>query len=107
MALLETVIEPYERTLNKMRSSERAAWAQSVLAGLRKRVDLDRDQIVFLAGLRYRELLLPHIQHYSVPMEGMSFGSRRRPNTRRQTMASSEWGKCKDCKWFQIEPGAS
>ena len=21
-------------------------------------------------------------------------------------MASSEWGKCKDCKWFQIEPGA-
>jgi hypothetical protein len=20
-------------------------------------------------------------------------------------MASSEWGKCKDCKWFQIEPG--
>ena len=22
-------------------------------------------------------------------------------------MASSEWGKCKDCKWFQIEPGAS
>jgi len=22
-------------------------------------------------------------------------------------MADSEWGKCKDCKWFQIEPGAS
>ena len=21
-------------------------------------------------------------------------------------MAHSEWGKCKDCKWFQIEPGA-
>jgi hypothetical protein len=20
-------------------------------------------------------------------------------------MASSEWGECKDCKWFQIEPG--
>jgi hypothetical protein len=20
-------------------------------------------------------------------------------------MARSEWGKCKDCKWFQIEPG--
>ncbi|QJX00516.1 hypothetical protein FTUN_8146 [Frigoriglobus tundricola] len=20
---------------------------------------------------------------------------------------SEEWGKCKDCKWFQIEPGAS
>ena len=22
-------------------------------------------------------------------------------------MADSEWGKCKDCKWFQIEPGAT
>jgi hypothetical protein len=21
-------------------------------------------------------------------------------------MASSEWGECKDCKWFQIEPDA-
>lgn len=21
-------------------------------------------------------------------------------------MAHSDWGKCKDCKWFQIEPGA-
>jgi hypothetical protein len=21
-------------------------------------------------------------------------------------MAQSEWGKCKDCKWFQIEPDA-
>lgn len=22
-------------------------------------------------------------------------------------MADSEWGKCKDCKWFQIEPDAN
>jgi hypothetical protein len=21
-------------------------------------------------------------------------------------MANSNWGKCKDCKWWQIEPGA-
>ena len=21
-------------------------------------------------------------------------------------MANTEWGKCKDCKWFQIEPAA-
>ena len=71
---LKTIIEPYEQTLNKMRSSARVAWAQGVLAGLNEQIDLDRDHIVFLAGLRYRELLLPHIRHYSVPMEGMSFG---------------------------------
>jgi hypothetical protein len=23
-----------------------------------------------------------------------------------QTMAEKQWGKCKDCKWFQIEPEA-
>ncbi len=22
-------------------------------------------------------------------------------------MVASDWGKCKDCKWFQIEPGAT
>ncbi len=22
-------------------------------------------------------------------------------------MAKSEWGECKDCKWFQVEPGAN
>ena len=22
-------------------------------------------------------------------------------------MADKEWGKCKNCKWFQIEPGAN
>jgi hypothetical protein len=71
---LKTVIEPYEQTLNKMLLSERTAWAQGVLAGLREQIDLDRDHIVFLAGLRYRELLLPHIRNYFVPMEGMSFG---------------------------------
>jgi hypothetical protein len=21
-------------------------------------------------------------------------------------MAASDWGECKDCKWFQVEPGA-
>ncbi len=21
--------------------------------------------------------------------------------------SNSEWGECKDCKWFQVEPGAS
>jgi hypothetical protein len=23
-----------------------------------------------------------------------------------KNMADTEWGKCKDCKWFQIEPDA-
>jgi len=22
-------------------------------------------------------------------------------------MAETEWGECRDCKWFQVEPGAT
>ena len=25
--------------------------------------------------------------------------------TREAEMPATEWGECKDCKWFQIEPG--
>ena len=71
---LERVIDPYELTLNTMRSSARAAWAEDVLTDLREKTDLQKDHIVFLAGLRYRESLTAHVPHYSVPMEGMSLG---------------------------------
>jgi len=70
----DDLIEPYELTLKKMKTAERRAWAQKVLATLRQNCDLDTDQFVFLAGVPYRENLVPHIRHYTVPMEGMDFG---------------------------------
>ncbi len=69
-----TLIEPYERTLNKMSSAERNVWTKGVLNSLQEKADLKNDHIVFLAGARYREGLLPHIQNYSVPMEKLPFG---------------------------------
>ena len=57
-----------------MKTPERRAWAQKVLATSRQNCDLDADQFVFLAGVPYRENLVPHIRHYTVPMEGMDFG---------------------------------
>jgi hypothetical protein len=49
-------------------------WTQNVLNSLRKQADLDKDHIVFLAGARYRDGLLPHIRFSSIPMEKMPFG---------------------------------
>ena len=70
----KTVISPYEQTLNKMKSRERAIWSQEVLNKLRAESDLNKDQFVFLAGVRYREGIVPFIQFHSIPMKNMPFG---------------------------------
>ena len=71
---LSDEVEPYEQTLKRMRKPERLAWADKVLAQLRRYADLDNDKLVFLAGVRYREHLIPHIRHSLVPMAGLAFG---------------------------------
>ena len=71
---LQQVIEPYDMTLNKMRESEKKAWAQTVLHDLRLKTDLQNDLFIFLAGANYRKYLLPAIRHYEIPFEGLSFG---------------------------------
>ncbi len=70
----DDVIEPYEKTLKNMKKDEKLVWTEVVLSKLRQEADLQKEQFVFLAGLPYREGLLPHIKHYEIPMEGLSFG---------------------------------
>jgi cytoplasmic iron level regulating protein YaaA (DUF328/UPF0246 family) len=70
----DDMIEPYEQTLKTMKTAERRTWAQGVLSALRQNCDLDADTFVFLAGDAYRQNLVPHIKHYTVPMEGLAFG---------------------------------
>jgi len=67
-------IEPYDKTLNKMRSNEIKEWANSVLNQLQKVSDLNKDEFVFLAGNNYRKFLLPYIKNYKIPMHGLSIG---------------------------------
>lgn len=71
---LNDLIEPYEETLGKMSSRERAAWAATVVEKLAQLTDLENDHFVCMAGARYREGLLPRLVHYSVPMAGLPFG---------------------------------
>lgn len=71
---LDEEVEPYDKTLNKMRSYEIKEWANSVLSQLQKVFDLNKDEFVFLVGKDYRKFLLPSINNYKIPMLGLSIG---------------------------------
>ena len=71
---LETEIEPYEKTLNTMRVAEVKDWANSLIAQLKDCSDLQNDHFVILAGLRYRQFLVPALGSYEIPLEGLGLG---------------------------------
>ena len=71
---LDTEIEPYDLTLNNMPSNEIKSWAKKVLKQLSAITNLKQDHFVFLAGVKYRKHLLPHILSSEIPMEGMTIG---------------------------------
>jgi hypothetical protein len=71
---LETEIEPYDETLKTMPAAQVKAWSARVLEQLRRVTDLRADRFTFLAPKRYRRHLLPHMDHYDVPMNGLGIG---------------------------------
>jgi len=71
---LNKEIEPYNLTLNTMKSGEIKDWAIKVLNQLNKVTDLQNDEFIFLAGEKYRKYLIPHISKYKIPLEGLKIG---------------------------------
>jgi len=85
---LEKEVEPYKETLSGVSRKQRAKkpglkvlskeerkhWGDKVSAQLNKVIDVKRDEVIFLAGERYREHLLPHITNYKIPLKGLSIG---------------------------------
>ena len=73
----DTVIAPYELTLNAMAQPARRQWAATVMEALTPRLQ-DGDRVVFLAGARYREYLEKEVAALrctvSVPMAGLRIG---------------------------------
>ena len=70
------VIEPYEKTLNKMKSAERKIWANNVIEQLKKESNLEKDTFYVLAGSKYIENIKPHIKNCIDAMHGLSQGRR-------------------------------
>lgn len=71
---LDEEIEPYDKTLNNMRSDEIKAWANCVIIQMKKSTNIENDEFIFLAGDKYRKFLLPHLKHYKIPMLGLKIG---------------------------------
>ena len=67
-------IEPYDKTLNKMRVNERKDWSKVVVNQLKSVADLKKDQFTFLTGNKYREYLLTELDQVKIPMQGLKIG---------------------------------
>lgn len=71
------IVAPYERTLLHMRKSERQEWANRVIASLQTIIEVN-DEIMVLAGERYREHLIPWLKlqglPFTVPLLGLKMG---------------------------------
>ena len=71
------MINPYDVTLNTMKSPERKSWARKVVEQL-KPIFSPGDEVIFLAGTKYRENLIAPLEkngiQISIPMEGLRIG---------------------------------
>lgn len=71
------VIEPYDETLNDLRSTKRLEWANRVWASLVAHLQ-PADRVVILAGRNYREHLAPLLADagvlVSIPLDGLGIG---------------------------------
>lgn len=74
MLSLDRVIDPYERTLNTMRTSEVKAWASKVLIEIQAVCSIDETEFTFLAGEKYRRFLIPHLKYVKIPLKGLPIG---------------------------------
>ena len=77
----ETVVAPYEKTLNRMSVNERKAWATRVIGQMDALLP-PTDRVVLLAGARYREFLIDYLKKRAsmveLPMEGLKIGEQLR-----------------------------
>lgn len=77
----ESLIEPYEAALNTLPVAKRRAWSDRVLEALDSTI-ADGDEVVMLAGLRYREFVVPALRErgvrVDVPMSGLGLGMQLR-----------------------------
>jgi len=71
---LNDIIEPYDKTLNKMSVSEKKKWSNEVFTKLQKYEIINNTNFIFLAGENYRKYLIEKLPNYKVPMKGLKIG---------------------------------
>ncbi|HRZ29264.1 MAG TPA: hypothetical protein P5052_00390 [Candidatus Paceibacterota bacterium] len=71
---LNQQIETYNKTLNTMKNNEIKVWAGKVKKQMKRKIDFNKDKIIFLAGIKYRKYLINEFKNCSIPLEGLSIG---------------------------------
>ncbi|HAS8547655.1 TPA: DUF6884 domain-containing protein [Vibrio vulnificus] len=67
-------IAPYDKTLNKMKSSEIKIWASQILDSLKKLENVNQCEFVILAGEKYRRYITSELPNHTIPLEGLGIG---------------------------------
>ena len=57
-----------------MKIRDRRDWANLVLSQLESVCDVKNDHFTFLAGMKYREILVSHMTLVDIPLEGFPIG---------------------------------
>lgn len=74
----ETLVRPYDKTLNSLTHVQRLNWSKAVFRSLQK-ILIPGDEITFVAGQNYREFLVPLLEaagyRITVPLAGKSIGN--------------------------------
>lgn len=73
---LHQEIAPYEQTLKKMSTPERADWGRKVLRQLAYVANPSTDHFIILAGSAYADPLTPGLPNHSLPLSGLGQGHR-------------------------------
>lgn len=68
------LVEPYDETLNTKKMNEVQCWASAVIASLSQKANLQEDEFIILAGLRYRKYLVSQLRNCLIPLKGLSIG---------------------------------
>jgi cytoplasmic iron level regulating protein YaaA (DUF328/UPF0246 family) len=73
----EQIIEPYDETLKTKSVAEIKEWSKKVIAALNEKIDLDKSEVIILAGSKYYKYLLPYIRNYKLPLGTLPLGPRK------------------------------
>lgn len=74
----ESILSPYNETLNNANETHKKLWAESVFSDLRPILSA-KTEVILLAGINYRKYLVPMLQEIGIsvriPMENLSLGN--------------------------------
>ncbi|MGI5076822.1 DUF6884 domain-containing protein [Treponema maltophilum] len=65
---LSREISYHEGNFKTQPAAERKKWAQKVLASLKEKTDIEKDEFTILAGEKYFHYLIPALKKYKTPL---------------------------------------